>query len=108
MGFTLAEIEDMLDALPLDEFRFDKIQEDALTYTGALRTALGQNVIEPSPESASMVIGLKPSIDFLTAAPQIVRQLLDTIEHNKSVATMVKAPDEPEKAESLDKKPISV
>lgn len=76
MAFTREQIEDLLDGLPSDKFRFDKMDEDALTYTGALRTEEGQNVVEPSPESASMIIALKGSIDFLVAAPQIVRQLL--------------------------------
>lgn len=77
MAYTREEIEDLLDGLPADKFRFDKMDEDALTYTGAIRTEEGQNIVEPSPESASMIIALKGSIDFLVASPQIVRQLLD-------------------------------
>lgn len=77
---SLDDIQDMLDMLPSAEWRFDKVREDALTYTGALRTTEGQNVIEPSAESASMVIGLKASIDFLEVAPEIVQQLLNKID----------------------------
>ena len=99
MAFTREEIEDMLGALPSQTFRFDKVQEDALTYTGALRTDKGQNVVEPSPESASMIIALKPSIDFLVAAPQIVRQLLDGEPDQEN---------KPEKPKSEANKPISV
>lgn len=74
------------------------MDEDALTYTGALRTVEGQNVVEPSPESASMIIALKGSIDFLVAAPQIVKQLLEP----------EKAVGKDDKPESLADKPISV
>lgn len=104
----------MLAALP-DEgkgFRFDKVREDALTYTGALRTAEGQNVIEPSPESSSMVIGLRASIDFLTAAPKVVKQLVDWYEMDqvskKTPSKPVPDADEPEKAENKAKEAISL
>jgi hypothetical protein len=101
MTYSLDEIKDMLDALPMAKFRFDLVKEDTLTKTGALRTDEGQNVIEPSPESASMVIGLRASIDFLTAAPEIIKQLLDTMEHNEQVASMIKPPELPEPDEDI-------
>jgi hypothetical protein len=121
--YTLDEIEDMLDALPQDEFRFDRVGEDALTYTGALRTVEGQNVIEPSPESSSMIIGLQPSINFLEAAPTIVRQLVQTIkdeqekwvaepDNSNLITVETTAPEKPakvvNKGESAANKPISV
>lgn len=89
---SLDEIQEMLDLLPSKEWRFDTVREDAITYTGALRTSAGQNVIEPSTESASMVIGLRSSIEFLREAPQIVQQLLDTLRSNESAAEVVKTP----------------
>lgn len=101
---SLDDIQAMLDALPMKEFRFDKVREDALTYVGALRTTKGQNVIEPSHESASMVVGLKASIDFLTEAPVIVQQLLDTIKINESQAT-TKAPLPPDEDNRPPKPP---
>lgn len=76
---SLDDIQSMLDALPMAEFRFDTVREDDLTMSGALRTKAGQNIIEPAAESASMIVGLKPSIKFLTEAPMIVKQLLDAL-----------------------------
>jgi hypothetical protein len=101
VAFTREEIEDLLDGLPAQEFRFDKVQEDALTYVGALRTMEGQNVVEPSPESASMIIGLKGTINFLTAAPQVIKQLLDQ-------TAPTKAPPATEKPKTTADEPISV
>lgn len=92
MTKTLAEIQEMLDALPSKNFRFDTVREDALTYTGALRTAEGQNLVEPSPESASMVLGLRPVIDFLVASPEIVQQLLDQLDTSMEASAVVPAP----------------
>lgn len=80
---SLSDIQDMLDALPAPEFRFDSVREDDLTLAGALRTLKGQNIIEPAAESASMIIGLKASIRFLEAAPMIVKQLLDELKDQK-------------------------
>lgn len=106
--YTLEEIEDMLDALPMDEFRFDKVGEDTLTYVGAIRTTEGQNIIEPSTESASMIIGLKPSIDFLTASPQIVRQLLGQLK-GADFGEVIPAPeDEPAEPDNPATAPFSV
>ena len=87
MAKSLDEIQEMLDALPSKEFRFDIVSEDALTYIGALRTEKGQNIIEPSTESASMIVGLRPSIEFLREAPQIVQQLLDTLREKRDPRT---------------------
>lgn len=106
MAFSIEEIEDLLDGLPGDKFRFDKMDEDALTYTGALRTQEGQNVVEPSPESASMIIALRGTIDFLVAAPQIVKQLLETLAHNEAQATAVAPPEQ--EAPKTAEKPISL
>jgi hypothetical protein len=77
MAKSLDEIQEMLDALPSKEFRFDLMKDDGLALHGALRTKEGQNVIEPAPESASFIVGLRGSIEFLSQAPQIVQQLLD-------------------------------
>lgn len=94
---SLEDIQEMLDALPLKTWRFDVVREDALTKVGALRTTAGQNVIEPSHESASMVVGLKASIDFLSEAPMIVQQLLDMLNRPSKV---VPGKEDPEKAET--------
>lgn len=75
----LDAIEEMLDALPSDEWTFFEVSEDALTKTGALRTVEGQNIVEPGTESASMIVGLKPSIDFLAVAPQTMRALVNEL-----------------------------
>jgi hypothetical protein len=91
--FTLEEIQDMLDALPMKEWRFDQTREDSATRTGALRTTKGQNIVEPSTESQSMIVGLRPSIDFLENAPEIVQQLLDTLGGNAKGAEVDAPPD---------------
>ena len=83
---SLDEIQEMVDALPDKEWRFDKVEEDALSYTGAIRTLKGQNIVEPAAESASMVHVLKPVANFLTEAPVLVQQLIDTIRANNDAA----------------------
>lgn len=99
MKKSLDDIQEMLDALPLKTWRFDGVREDALTKTGALRTTAGQNVVEPSHESASMVVGLRASIDFLAEAPMIVQQLLDMLNSPSKVVPAKEAPEKGEKAE---------
>jgi thymidylate synthase (FAD) len=77
----LEEIRDRLEALPPYPWKFITVREEGeKASTGALRAADGRNVVQPSTESVSMIVGLNETVSFLADAPEIIANLVQLLE----------------------------
>jgi hypothetical protein len=79
---ALAEAKKLLGALKSQyPWRFDNVQSQYPgLVVGAIRTKDGRNVVQPHPESSSMIVSFPETIEFLVAAPRVMAALIKELE----------------------------
>jgi hypothetical protein len=86
MSTVLKDAKDALGALRVQyPWRFDAMPTDPARFPqtlvlGALRSKDGKNVIQPHPESASMIVSFPETMDFIRQSPALIDGLIKEVE----------------------------
>lgn len=80
---NLNELRARLDSLPPRPWRIDGVSTFDVggreASVGAIRANDNRNVIEPSPESSSMLVALTDVMEFIKDSPEIIEELLNRV-----------------------------